>query len=743
MSINMKYNPYDFSNPVSDPDLFIGRSNELEEIQYYLAQSRNAPRTVNLALIGSRASGKTSMLNMIEVEARKLDFCVARIDLDESDIDSQLAFFFKLIDTLLTVACRQGAFEGLNGNTYDIYRNMVDSYDIPEDKTFCPFVFPIQYARAMDKVNNNAIVSDIIIKQDLEIIYKELGKPTVILFDECDVLTKSRVHLQKLRNVFMNTAGYMLVFTGTQALFPLINDVFSPIIRQFKKINIGPFQKEQDTEECIRAPLLKVGVEDPEDIFDFETYQDVKDIHNLSNGRPYEIQLICHFLFKRIQMGRAKKMELSIDVLDDVLKELQATQDVLSRKILTNVRGLTDEQLKSLGVLCSCNGYATLEQIWFIEHVFDTSSSLEILREHLALFENIGILHVNDGIIGFNGDDFDKIYCKYLARKRDIFAYINDVPFEIWINAIVISHITESIDDARIIPVISVGTMSHINMQDVVENILADNDIDVFKSTPDLAETLYWTSIGNREKEVIHLAYITMMTPWIKARYCFTIDSEDISKTMEEINSYVDQLKLRAADLDSDVNITTEQIRLTNHRILIDKLKISGNNRLRKRIADAHIRFLSHEYYANDDVGEASFHAESAFLLSPSIDTMNNYGYISLVEDRLEQSEEILREALVKAEEVGNEQFQEALINYNLATLSAKRYSYEEALSLYDRAINIANGIAPSERLCGCLLLPRINGQHLDFPEVRSPDILDLAISARTEIANYLAIQRV
>ncbi|MFM7406966.1 MAG: ATP-binding protein [Cuspidothrix sp.] len=69
------YNPYDFSNPVLELDLFAGREKELEEIRYYLDQAKNARQPINIALLGQRASGKTSLLNITECEGKFRDFC--------------------------------------------------------------------------------------------------------------------------------------------------------------------------------------------------------------------------------------------------------------------------------------------------------------------------------------------------------------------------------------------------------------------------------------------------------------------------------------------------------------------------------------------------------------------------------------------------------------------------------------------------------------------------------------------
>ena len=65
-------NPYDFAKPIRDPRLFAGRQNEIDEIDYYLELSKSdRPVYHNLALIGPRAVGKTSLLNLIEYMAEK------------------------------------------------------------------------------------------------------------------------------------------------------------------------------------------------------------------------------------------------------------------------------------------------------------------------------------------------------------------------------------------------------------------------------------------------------------------------------------------------------------------------------------------------------------------------------------------------------------------------------------------------------------------------------------------------
>ena len=88
-------NPYEFANPVTDFAYFAGRDSELEDIRYYLNQAKYVAQPVNLAIIGERASGKTSLLNMIDIEGQKAGLLTARINLNSGDADP-INLFWKL-----------------------------------------------------------------------------------------------------------------------------------------------------------------------------------------------------------------------------------------------------------------------------------------------------------------------------------------------------------------------------------------------------------------------------------------------------------------------------------------------------------------------------------------------------------------------------------------------------------------------------------------------------------------------
>jgi hypothetical protein len=425
-------NPYDFANPVSDTELLAGRTEELNEIEYYLEHA-TAHRPIHLAFIGARASGKTSLLNVTESKAREKGFCAVRIDLDETDVDGQLPFFFKLFDSVLSAACLIGAYGGVEGRTYETYLDAVNTFAVPESKLFSPFLFPHQYARAMQSGNHlMAQVAEQTFRRDLQLISGEVGKPIVILIDEGDILAESRPHLQKLRNLLMHLSGYMLILAGTPGLFPAMNEVFSPIGRQFKKITIGQFQRERDTFRCISGPLVKYGLPLSQ-VSSLLPRTSAGEIHRLSSGRPYEIQLICHIAFRRIQAGKTRRIQLDLDLIEEVLREIGSAQDTSLRPLISRVRGLSLRQLSALGIFTRSDSRATLSELRALELVSSDNSDWTEgeLAEALESFQKLGLLSIEQDVVRFSGDDFDRIYIKYYAREKGVVLEFSDLPISV------------------------------------------------------------------------------------------------------------------------------------------------------------------------------------------------------------------------------------------------------------------------------------------------------------------------
>jgi tetratricopeptide (TPR) repeat protein len=410
---NLPYNPFDFANPVDELASFAGRKSEFEDVRYYLNHARHT-RPIHLALTGERSAGKTSMLNMIFKQAESSGFLVVRLDLNEGDADP-IQFFGRLYDSLLTSVVSDNKYGGFSGRTWKAYRSLVDANKEADN---LPLNFPAHWVAAQQGTRS---LSEAVLSMDLRAISVEVGRKILIVLDECDVLSQKKITLQILRNVFMNLNGYMLVIAGTPRLFPVFDDVFSPINRQFKKVLISPFEDEEDTRECISQPLKRLQLNPRRMIKNWPLVGD--EIHQVTGGRPYEIQLLCHAMFRRVQDNIEPKMSLSLEVLDEVRMDLENRQGHDVERFATRYSGLTDRHLMAIGILRRVDD-GNLDSAAVVhavtprpEHAPMTEA--EFRRQIIELID-LGILEEVDSRHRLVGDQFDEVYLRYLAASRSL-----------------------------------------------------------------------------------------------------------------------------------------------------------------------------------------------------------------------------------------------------------------------------------------------------------------------------------
>lgn len=728
-------NPYDFANPVTELVLFAGRKKEIKELNYYLNQAKNSKSPINIAFIGERASGKTSLLNITEKKAEELGLFTVRVDLDEGDIESQLNFFHKLFNALFTKACEKGFFGGLAGKSYDTYLDIVSAYIIPEDKTFCPFLFPLQFSKAMSANNYNVQVLDENLKHDFRIIYSEITKPIVILFDECDVLSNNRVILQKLRNIFMNQTGYMLVLAGTPKLFPTLDDVFSPIIRQFKKVSVERFFDESDTKDCIEKPLESIGL-DAKQILDYETHKDISEIHHISTGRPYEIQLLCHVMFRRLQENKSNKMQVNYSVLKEVTEELEKSQNISNRPLLVNLNELNDLDLLALSAFCRKNGYLTFDQTWNLEVAFkgETRWTKDSFKSHFSKLIEFGFIKLQNDKIFFGGDDFDKIYIKYFSRERKLNVSIDytEIDFYIFLK---IRDIVQSLNE-KIIQLDRYD--SQVENPDVEKIILDfiknETDRDEFSDVHPIFRDLYWPFITNTEHKNLLFIQINFHLPWIQMEsYYYLSDSNSTSLNFESSEKYVN-LKNNLKQIGGDINYEMKSLPIPPKELLIKKLSNTIDKNFRDSQVQRHISEAVDSYLKHRKT-MAIYHTEifvkyvteikdlNDFVLS---ENLNNAGYMCMSLGKYSTARQCFDKAIEMnkiIETVGNS----ILPLYNLAILCAFEKHWIRAKKEFEKIENILNekNYTAIERKMACLFVITAKGKQLGHTEEFDVDILE------------------
>jgi tetratricopeptide (TPR) repeat protein len=715
------YNPYDFANPVSDTQIFAGRRKELDDIIYYLDHARDSVRPINIALIGARAAGKTSFLNMAEKEALNRNFLTVRLDLDEGSVASELLFFHKIFDCIFNAAIDAGAFGGSEGKTFDTYLDLVSTYDVPDDKEFCPCVFPILYAKALASNNPNAVISDPLFKKDLVRIREEVGKPIILLFDECNVLSSKRILLEKLRNIFMNNPGYMLFLTGTPDLFPVIDDVFSPIIRQFKKIVIGEFKDVKETRECILNPLSKLGNLD--DFISREFESDIPAIHDLTAGKPYEIQLICHFMFRKSQNYRTRRrLNFSLSILEEIRKELELSQDSLQRPIFNTISRLTNDELQALSQLTGFNGGAKFEDIWALLATVEpmTSAAKEILAKHLNSLIALNILSINDyNEVVFVGDEFDKTYVKYYARQRKI-SYVSSnrdfAQYAIWRLERAITGESEDI-----FVVIDNGNIFIKNLTDESK----DANPSYFQRFGPLADEIYRQIFYHREDNFLSLMVITMDLPWVSTRLILMTNVPWTEEKWDKLLTAANEVSQRGAEHSLTISSEVVQVHLPSIDTAIDEMSSIKDKVLLSRLFDWHTNEMVRLYAEEKNLAPALLHGELASRLPGECNSQleNNLGYLSLAQKQYNKA----KYHLTRAIDCGGPVEIVSIASYNLGVIFTIEGNVSEAFRYFE---NVREVLESRPHYCACLFVPKLDNGSFQLNEVFNIDLTEVVNDA-------------
>jgi hypothetical protein len=686
---DLLWNPYDFANPVSDEALFAGRSDEVAEIQYYLRQAARAPRPINLVLTGARSSGKTSLLNKIEQLASERGMVVARVDLNESDTDP-LAFFYKVYDSILLAAVTVGAFSGPQGSVYRDYRKVIDA-GLPADTEL---LFPTHYSAA---VKGSRVLSEPTLKADLKTIAQEVAKPCVILFDECDVLAKSRIELEMLRNIFMNTAGYMLVFAGTPGLFPVMEEVFSPIIRQFKKVTVSRFSDSGDTIECIRKPLRSLGV-NPDEIMPANMYLFYSDVERLSGGRPYEIQLLCHFMFRRIEERRAEKMSITVDVLDDVRHELETQESGSGRRSIVEMKRLTKPNLEDFRHLTQFRG--TVHELWLYAQLFEQYSEPEDhLLKAAQRYMEAGLLSIEDSLVSFRGDQFDEVYARYIAASRDVAMYI--VPWSLQED--MTFRLRMQLGTLDEVEIVSARTEESNETRLKLEESLAAlaRDASAPESLPDFVTDQIYELVNRLDETSLTLGLVTLSLEGQSASVWVALTGSATEESISSDQSLID-LAARARRLGGDLEVTFYTYPLPERAAVRENALRLASVAQREELAEVHRR-ISYSLYEEGLFLEAAAEAEWASQVAGGAAAATMAAHLNMLAGR----PEVALAFAVRARDLtvsGDDAEQWSIAAFDYAVLSLILDNIDEARQVLKATVETSDRISTKPAM---LILPK------------------------------------
>jgi tetratricopeptide (TPR) repeat protein len=410
-------NPYDFTKAISDPELLAGRQEEIARIEYYLDQAvGERPKYYNLALVGKRASGKTSLLNVIRHLMDRRRILATRIMLNKEMVANSMQLYREIVDGILAEGQKYGMYRGFRGwfsRVKRIHGSADIEIEIPGAK--------VRFTKESKEPDFSQQLLVMSMGELLSEARKKGLRGIAILLDECDLLVQNVALLQKLRNVFQNLDGYIFVFTGTEEMLSSISDVFSPIRRSFITVNVTDFTSPEQTKECILKPLT----EEERKLVDL---QSIAEIHGFTGGSPYEITLVAHHMYRRYKLSGASRIRLTVEVLDDVLAEVDRLRSGTHKETVSRIRTLFPPSLMPLVSSLSFTKCTEEELAWYLlldklETLTQKAAkdAIDYNRQVMGQLVTLGVLEQDENRrLSFAGDRFDELYLRYYALSKGV-----------------------------------------------------------------------------------------------------------------------------------------------------------------------------------------------------------------------------------------------------------------------------------------------------------------------------------
>jgi Swt1-like HEPN len=440
----------------------------------------------------------------------------------------------------------------------------------------------------------------------------------------------------------------------------------------------------------------------------------------------HEIQLLCHAMFRRVQERRTKKMALGTGVLDDVRQELAATQNLSDRPILTSLQALDAGYRKALDCLAGCCRSATFDDMWKFEFLTNGHEpwNRDQLYDCYQRLVSAGILKEESGKIIFNGDEFDRIYIKYLTSQKRQRVVIEDMPLEVrWI--LLLRRLLKATEESYFYITDGPVNQVHAVTQWYVNS---DPEKDVVTDAPRLEISIFMAFLKYRKLQEFQIETIHLDQPWGNTTILAYSD-----KNTQHPGEPLMTLAARLSEVGGGFACEGQTVKFISVDKLIANVKQRKNERARSDIANELVSHTYDDYLEKKDTKEAFFFGRLAVDAGCQFSTTdkNNIAYVAFANADNNLAKRLFLEALETEPEF-------SLSRYNLAMVLAKEGELAAAIAELDRCIADSNELIGAEHGATCLFAPVRNDDVLEITEVRGRlNLQKMAVAAKEQLDQF------
>ena len=320
----IKPNPFRPDKPVTEFDLFAGRSDELKVLIDALYQiGHGNPR--HMIVTGPRGIGKSSFINQILSLTRNRSAILRELNVDAGEFGFRFAVFKHIAmnnqstENIITSLIRQ-----MKEETKGDLRTRIDSMlEKWKPKFKLPAVGEIEYQSL--NIQNTSEISEDFIKTitDLWHAIKEKKDGIVIIIDEVDTVatdTNISSFLKITTEILINSGldRISLYLGGITDAIDKLKENHSSIERVFETIELSPMQPEESQQVITRT--LRSGIESSQVIIADPV---MKQVVEIADGFPAIIHQLCYHAYRlRDDDSKIDENDLS-EALEDVVTRIR------------------------------------------------------------------------------------------------------------------------------------------------------------------------------------------------------------------------------------------------------------------------------------------------------------------------------------------------------------------------------------------------------------------------------------